>query len=84
MAAAGANPVVLMTVAGHRSMATTKKYLHLAGTVFPAEADALERRLLGARTEVSEAVEGSTDLTAPEAISGDLPSSQSRMAVLPD
>ncbi len=35
-----------MTKAGHASMATTKRYLHLAGTVFRDEADALERRLL--------------------------------------
>jgi hypothetical protein len=32
--------------AGHRSMSTTKSYLHLAGVVFRDEADALERRLL--------------------------------------
>jgi hypothetical protein len=29
-------------------MATTKRYLHLAGVVFKDEADALERRLLRA------------------------------------
>jgi hypothetical protein len=28
-------------------MATTKRYLRLAGVVFPEEAEALERRLLG-------------------------------------
>ena len=33
--------------AGHRSVQTTKLYLHLAGTVFPADAAALEQRLLG-------------------------------------
>jgi hypothetical protein len=37
-----------MTRAGHRSMATTKQYLHLAGVVFRDEANALEQRLLGA------------------------------------
>ena len=44
---AGANPVALMTKAGHANMATTKRYLLLAGVVFAAEAEALERRLLG-------------------------------------
>jgi hypothetical protein len=29
-------------------MATTKRYLHLAGVSFKDEAEALERRLLGA------------------------------------
>lgn len=33
--------------AGHRSMATTNQYVHLAGVVFRDEAEALERRLLG-------------------------------------
>jgi integrase len=46
-AIAGANPVALMTKAGHASMATTRRYLRLAGTVFPEEAAALEGRLLG-------------------------------------
>jgi hypothetical protein len=46
-AAAGEAPIALMARAGHRSMATTKGYLHLAGVVFRDEADALERRLLG-------------------------------------
>jgi integrase len=45
-AIAGANPVALMTKAGHSSMATTRRYLRLAGTVFREEADALEQRLL--------------------------------------
>jgi integrase len=47
-AAAGEAPIALMARAGHRSMSTTKGYLHLAGVVFRDEADALERRLLGA------------------------------------
>jgi integrase len=47
-AAAGSSPVAIMATAGHASMATTKRYLHLAGVVFKDEADALERRLLGA------------------------------------
>jgi hypothetical protein len=36
-----------MTRAGHTNMATTKRYLHLAGTVFRDEAERLEDRLLG-------------------------------------
>jgi hypothetical protein len=36
-----------MTKAGHSTMQTTKRYMHLAGVVFREEADALERRLLG-------------------------------------
>jgi integrase len=59
-AAAGETPIALMTRAGHRSMSTTKGYLHLAGVVFRDEADALERRLLGSP------VESSTDLTEPQ------------------
>jgi hypothetical protein len=39
-----------MTRAGHRSMQTTKGYLHLAGVVFRDEAAALERRMLGSST----------------------------------
>jgi integrase len=46
MASNEAAAVTLMTVAGHTSMATTKKYLHLAGTVFHEEAAALEARKL--------------------------------------
>ncbi len=38
-----------MTKAGHANMATTKRYLRLAGVVFRDEAAALERRLLGSR-----------------------------------
>ncbi len=46
-ALAGAHPVALMTKAGHASMSTTKRYLKLAGAVFPDEAAALEARILG-------------------------------------
>lgn len=49
-AAANEPPIALMTRAGHRSMATTQQYLHLAGVVFRDEAESLERRLLGGRT----------------------------------
>ncbi len=47
LAATGASPIAVMATAGHRSMQTTKTYLHLAGTVFPDDAAALERRMLG-------------------------------------
>ena len=47
-AAAGEGSIALMARAGHANMATTKRYLHLAGVVFRDEADALEERLLGA------------------------------------
>ena len=47
-------------------MATTKRYLKLAGVVFRDEADALERRLLGLSTDPS------TNLGAPERIERDL------------
>ena len=45
MAATGASPIAVMATAGHRSMSTTKQYIHLAGVVFRDEAGALERRL---------------------------------------
>ena len=44
MAATGASPIALMATAGHRSMATTNTYLHLAGVVFRDEAAALAQR----------------------------------------
>ena len=47
LAATGASPIAVMATAGHRSMQTTKQYLHLAGVVFRDDADALSRRLLG-------------------------------------
>jgi hypothetical protein len=49
-----------MAKAGHRSMSTTKTYLHLAGVVYRDEADALERRMLGT------GVESSTHLSEPQ------------------
>jgi hypothetical protein len=64
-AAAGETPIALMARAGHRSMSTTKGYLHLAGVVFRDEADALERRLLGRTFYPSELI--SDDLSEPEA-----------------
>jgi integrase len=47
LAAIGISPVVIMGIAGHRSMQTTKQYVHLAGVVFRDEAAALEARLFG-------------------------------------
>ena len=47
LAAAGVSPVALMGIAGHRSMQTTRQYVHLTGVVFRDEAAALEARLLG-------------------------------------
>ena len=49
-AAAGSSPIAVMTKAGHANMSTTKRYLHLAGTVFRDEATALEQRLLSGDT----------------------------------
>jgi integrase len=63
-AASGSGPVALMTKAGHSDMKTTRTYLHLAGTVFRNEAEALERRMLGV-------VESSTDLSESQVTSGD-------------
>jgi integrase len=68
MAKAGSSPVAIMATAGHRSFATTKHYLHLAGQTFQDDAAALERRMLG--------VETSTHLTSPEPISPDLTRSE--------
>lgn len=56
-----------MTRAGHTNMSTTKRYLHLAGTVFQDEAERLEQRLLGA----SVSTQPSTHLSAPEPTSPD-------------
>ena len=62
-AASGSSAIAAMTKAGHRNMATTRTYLHLAGTVFRDEAERLERRLLG--------VESSTGLGRCQPISED-------------
>jgi integrase len=62
---AGEQPLELMARAGHRSMATTRQYLHLAGVAFPEKAAALEQHLLGGRTFYpSEVI--SPDRAAPE------------------
>jgi len=47
LAAAGVSPMAIMGIAGHRSMATTRQYVHLAGVIFRDEAVLLEQRLLG-------------------------------------
>jgi len=64
-----ASELTLMAVAGHRSFATTKQYLHLAGRVFPEAAAALEDRLLAPNFLPTfyplEVI--SDDLAAPEA-----------------
>jgi hypothetical protein len=61
-AATGESPIELMTRAGQVNMATTKRYLHLAGTVFLDEAERLEERLLGGGSST----ELSTNASAPE------------------
>lgn len=58
MAATGPSPIALMATAGHRSMATTNRYLHLAGVVFRQEAEALADRYKVVLT--------SDDLSEPE------------------
>ena len=73
MAATSASPTALMATAGHRSMATTKQYLHLAGVVFRDEAAALEQRLLGtARDAHPDAPEMGTTFYPSEPTSTDL------------
>jgi integrase len=67
LAATGASPIAVMATAGHRSMQTTKRYLHLAGVTFANDAAALERRLLA--HELSN--EPSNDLSGSQPISGD-------------
>jgi hypothetical protein len=64
-AIAGANPIALMTEAGHANMATTKRYLRLAGVVFAEEAEALERRLPGGAPS-THSLPDSHDLTATD------------------
>jgi integrase len=67
LAATGASPIAVMATAGHRSMNTTRKYVHLAGVVFRDDADALEARLLGDRGRTFYRSESaSDDLTGSE------------------
>jgi integrase len=60
-AASGASEIAVMTKAGHSSFATTRTYLHLAGTVFREEAERMERMALGGSS-----TEPSTDLSEPQ------------------
>jgi hypothetical protein len=53
-----------MAIAGHRSFATTRRYLHLAGRAFPEAAAALEDRLLAGELST----QPSTHLSEPEPI----------------
>jgi len=62
-ASVGSGAIAVMAKAGHRNMATTRTYLHLAGTVFRDEAERLEQRLLS--TPVS------THLSEPQPTSDD-------------
>jgi hypothetical protein len=77
LAATGASPIAVMATAGHRSMATTKRYVHLAGVVFRDESNALERRLLGGVNSPGDEIGTGigTDLGVPEATSDDLKAS---------
>jgi hypothetical protein len=52
-ALAGANPIAIMTTAGHVNMAMTKVYPEAGRVVFRDEAEQLERRLLGLSTQLS-------------------------------
>jgi integrase len=77
-AAAGESPIALMTRAGHSDMATTRVYLHLAGTVFRDEAERLEDRLLGgvllrtsSHDDADPSTESSTRLSASDVILAD-------------
>jgi integrase len=78
-AIAGANPIALMTKAGHASMATTRRYLRLAGTVFPEEAAALEARVLGGNL----LPEPSTRLSEPDPTSDDFRGSDTAQLHVP-
>jgi integrase/recombinase XerD len=70
MARNGSANVVLQHVAGHSSMQITRKYIHLARTVFPHDAE-----LLAARQPSTGL---STDLTEPQVTSADLNGSSKR------
>ena len=72
-----------MTRAGHRSMATTKTYLHLAGVVFRDEAAALERRLLGGtETPPQDPAEAGRNFYRSEMTSADLAESVAHESAL--
>jgi len=77
-AASGASEIAVMTKAGHSSFATTRTYLHLAGTVFRDEAERMERLALGGSS-----TELSTDLSEPQRISAD-PEAAEQAVTAPD
>jgi hypothetical protein len=56
----------LMRRAGHKNVATTQRYVDLAGVVFRDEADALEDRMLGAGRKFYPSEPISPDLASPE------------------
>jgi integrase len=58
----GTDPIAIMANAGHASYSTTKRYVKLAGVIFPDAAEARAQRLLS--------TEPSTDLSRPESIEG--------------
>jgi integrase len=60
----GTDPIAIMANAGHASYSTTKRYVKMAGVVFPDAAEARERRLLG-----KPSTELSTDLSEPHTTS---------------
>ncbi|MEO5575621.1 MAG: tyrosine-type recombinase/integrase [Gaiellaceae bacterium] len=62
-AIAGATPTALKSKAGHSSMATTERYVKLAGVVFRSEATAQAARLLGRPSTNS--LPDSPDLSEP-------------------
>src|SRR5207248_10744066 len=81
-AIAGAHPIAIMTKAGHASMATTKRYLKLAGVVFRDEAQALEERRLGSSLSTG----SHTDLRERQATSaeaGSLDEAESALSDVP-
>ena len=52
LAATGASPIAVMATAGHRSMQTTKQYVHLAGVVFHDDAARSSRGCSGYKIRV--------------------------------
>lgn len=60
----GTDPIAIMPDAGHASYSTTKRYVKLAGVIFPDAAAAHAQRLLS--------TEPSTDRSTPESIEAEL------------
>ena len=61
----GESTFALMRRASHKNVATTQRYVDLAGVVFRDEADALEDRMLGGR-KFYPSEPTSPDLASPE------------------